>query len=211
MSRYLLIGSALLILFLGLSALVSTGNAPLHSMDIAVNNLGLSAQNSVLTSIMLSVTSLGAGTPLFVITIVLLILFIIAERWEAASGLALGYLLMGPLIAYLKGLFMIARPNMGAISSVGNWSFPSGHTTSIIVVFLIAAFGLDKIIKNRLLKIFSISMCGLVIFLVSLSRIYLGVHWLSDVLGGWLLAGGVVFIIVGVTLYRPTARTKINK
>jgi undecaprenyl-diphosphatase len=202
MSRYIIIGASLLILFLGLSALVSTGNVPLHSMDIAVNDLGLSAQNSVLTSIMSSITSLGTGTPLTVITIVLLILFIIAERWEAASGLALGYLSMGPLTAYLKELFMIARPNMPAISSVGNWSFPSGHTTGITIVFLIAAFGLDKVIKNRLLKIFSISTCGLVIFLVGVSRIYLGVHWLSDVLGGWLLAGGIGFIIVGVTLYR---------
>ncbi len=193
------IGIILLVAFLGLAILVSSQNPAVRGVDIAVNNIGLNAQSSVLTPIMLGITSLGDGGNLTIIVIFLLLLLMIAKEWRTAACLSLGFLFVSWLTVYLKNFFMIARPNMPLASSFGNWGFPSGHTTGATIVFLILTFGLARIVKNKPLKLVSISICGLIIFLVGVSRIYLGVHWFSDVVGGWLLAGGVGMVIVGVS------------
>ena len=195
------IGIILLVAFLGLAILVSSQNPAVHQIDVAVNNIGLNAQSSVLTPMMLGITSLGNGGKLTIIVIFLLLLLMIAREWRTAACLSLGFLFVNWLTVYLKNLFMIARPNMPLVSSFGNWGFPSGHTTGVTIVFLILTFGLARIVKNKPLKLVGISICGLIIFLVGVSRIYLGVHWFSDVVGGWLLAGGVALIIIGAGDY----------
>ena len=199
MYKKILLGAVLLVLFLNLAILVSSRNQTVHQIDVVVNNDGLSAQSSTLTPIMTGITSLGDGTNLTIIAIFLIIMLMIAAEWRIAACLALGLLSVSLLTTYLKNFFMIARPNMPLATSIDNWSFPSGHTTGVTIVFLILAFGLARIVKNKPLKITCVSICGLIILLVGISRIYLGVHWFSDVIGGWLFAGGVGMVIIGVS------------
>jgi undecaprenyl-diphosphatase len=146
---------------------------------------------------MYAITSLGNPGEIVFIVMGLLVIFMIARRWQIAACLGLGFLLTSSVTEYAKNFFRIARPNMPYATSVGNWSFPSGHTTGTTIVFLIVAFGLVAIIRNKALKVSCASLCGLIIFLVGISRIYIGVHWLSDVIGGWLFAGGIGLIVLG--------------
>ncbi len=67
--------------------------------------------------------------------------------------------------------------------------FPSGHAVFSLLFLGILAYLLFSHLQKKSWKIFSLIILGLLILLVGFSRIYLGVHWLSEVLGGYLIAG----------------------
>jgi undecaprenyl-diphosphatase len=125
-------------------------------------------------------------TSLLIITVVIAaILFLKNHRPE--SLLLLGA--MGGdalLVLVVKGIIQLPRPLDAIIADFG-FSYPSGHTAGTLVFFGTLAFLVWQHLKSTRAKV-SVGFC--VVFVVSLvgfSRMYLGVHWFSDVLGGVLL------------------------
>ena len=70
-------------------------------------------------------------------------------------------------------------------------SFPSGHSMGSFVVYFTLAAVLARMVERRREKLFFLGLAAMLSFLIGLSRIYLGVHYPSDVLGGW--AAGTVW------------------
>jgi undecaprenyl-diphosphatase len=104
-------------------------------------------------------------------------------------GAIVGGLVLGLV---LKSLFDRARPDLvphGSIVSTS--SFPSGHSMLSAVTYLTLGAVLARVQTTRLLKIYVITLAAILTFLVGASRVYLGVHWPSDVLAGW--SAGVVW------------------
>jgi len=102
----------------------------------------------------------------------------------------------------LKWIFHRTRPNeaLALIPSDG-YSFPSGHATmSVIFYGLIAYFLVSFVFRRRLWKMLSLFAFFLLIFLIGFSRIYLGVHWTSDIIGGWFL--GFSILLFALALFR---------
>lgn len=71
------------------------------------------------------------------------------------------------------------------LEKVNGYSFPSGHALATFVIYGLAAYFLAESLPNRRRLIFFITT--VLLLLIGLSRLYLGVHWPSDVLGGWLI------------------------
>jgi undecaprenyl-diphosphatase len=120
--------------------------------------------------------------------------------WDRRFGAALVMLVVPPLAgvgaSILKEAFDRPRPSLVAhLDHVGSDSFPSGHATGAVALLLLAAFLLGS--ENRLVWL---GIAGLVAVAVGLSRNMLGVHWPSDVLGGWML--GLAFVSLGVAIAR---------
>ena len=91
----------------------------------------------------------------------------------------------------LKILIQRIRPDLMIINEVG-YSFPSGHAMMSFAFFVLAMHYVYKFVKNKPLKILLISVFALIIVLIGFSRIYLGVHYLTDIIAGWLIS----FVII---------------
>jgi len=135
-----------------------------------------------------------------------LILLASAALWRASRRWAL---LLPALMAGTGGLQLVGkwaadRPRPNAAP----WGFPSGHVLSLAVFFGILAFLLVTLSeRRRRWRVSACLACGAAVGLVAASRIYLDVHWLSDVIGGFTLGTGYLLIAIGAaqTLARRAA------
>ncbi len=135
----------------------------------------------------------------------LLFLLQIGRRAEAAwlAGSTAGASLLN---AGLKSILHRPRPELVPhLAAVSNASFPSGHAMISAAIYLTIAAMLSETQPKRSARIFLMAFAGLLVLLIGCSRIYLGVHWPSDVLAGWCL--GSVWALVVFAVNR-TLRTR---
>ncbi|NLW51466.1 MAG: phosphatase PAP2 family protein [Candidatus Brocadiaceae bacterium] len=159
-----------------------------------------------LTGMVRDVTALGStGVLVFVTAAALGILLLVDERrgaWLLAASVGGGFLLSYLLKAWIGR----ARPEMAAPGVVAfGASFPSGHSTMSTVVYATIALLPARAHVRRALRLYLISIAVVLAALVGASRVYLGVHWLSDVLGGWCVGAAWVLLCrrVGRAAERP--------
>lgn len=135
---------------------------------------------------MLDVTALGGGTVL-VIVIALTSGYLAMRRLWLTMWLVLGGTISGSLaVALAKQLFARARPDLtDHLVTVSSASFPSGHAANSAIVYLTLATLIVQIVEERGSRHFILGGAALVVTAVGCSRVYLGVHWPSDVLAGW--------------------------
>jgi membrane-associated phospholipid phosphatase len=81
-------------------------------------------------------------------------------------------------------------------------SFPSGHMVRTVVVYGLLAFVIRRLARSRMVRALSVPVAIVIIVLMAFDRIYLDVHWESDVIGG-LLLGGIALVSATVWLDRP--------
>lgn len=136
---------------------------------------------------MLDFTSLGSST-LLSLVIVGATAFALTKRAYRIAFLAAGAPISGAiLVALLKVQFGRARPTLVDPMMVeSSASFPSGHTANSAIVYLTIAVLLMRVEKKPETRMFILMVAVLLTSLVGISRVALGVHWPSDVLGGWL-------------------------
>ncbi len=133
-------------------------------------------------------TSLG-DTWILITLAVVVVGFLLMQRKPGHALLVAGALGGGTLLSEsLKNLFGRDRPEAAyRIVEATSESFPSGHAMLSAVTYLTLGVLLARILERRRLKIYSLAVAAALTFIVGLTRIYLGVHWLSDVIAGWSL------------------------
>jgi undecaprenyl-diphosphatase len=103
----------------------------------------------------------------------------------------------------LKVIIMRPRPNPKLIFQLGQFtlpdSFPSGHVVFYVGFFGFVFFLIFKLIRHRRIKTLAILFCLFFIVLVGPSRIYLGAHWFTDVIGGYFL--GFLWLVLSINIY----------
>src|SRR5215469_10724195 len=191
--------TAAALIFAVLLILVRLRWAPLEAADhdAAAGINGLVAGNAALVSVVKAVTWLGSNGVLWTVVGAATVILAIRRRWRLAAYLLVtgaGALILDPVLKSLVGRLrpVVAHP---IAHGTGN-SFPSGHSLgsmvcygALLLVFLPAA-------RGRWRSAF-ITVIAVLVALIGISRILLGVHYLSDVLGAWAL--GITWL--GVTAF----------
>ena len=136
--------------------------------------------------------------------------YLLLERRRAEALLMAGSIGGASLVnAALKALVGRDRPEVVPhLVQVSSASYPSGHAMLSAVAYLTLAVLLARTRPNRTVRIYLVVVAVILVLLIGLSRCYLGVHWPSDVLGGWCLGsawGLAVWMIAGRL---PDARAK---
>jgi undecaprenyl-diphosphatase len=139
---------------------------------------------------MRDVTALGGVTVITLVSIVGVLAFLLHRRYRHALFLALTVSLAFVSSEGLKNLYGRPRPELVPHGSyVYSASFPSGHSTLSAATFLTLAVLIASLEPNRGTKRMVFALAGMLVLGIGFSRIYLGVHWPSDVLAGWCLGG----------------------
>lgn len=192
-----------------LLALAVVDQAPaIDSFNATINALVQGARGA-LDSFFVTITMLGDLLPMTALCLVVCAILAIARKWDSLAFFATNVLLAVVCVQALKFIFAVPRPGAETLVPIpGSFSFPSAHSFCSLIVFGMIGLLIFRALNRKGVSYNVAIVPGiiLVIFaiLIGISRIYVGVHWPSDVLGGWLLAG--MWLPFASALYTVGAR-----
>lgn len=169
-------------------------NNILKTFDLKIIDLIQSLENKYLTAFYQMITNIADTYQSIVIT-VLLVIFLYTKKYKReALFLAITMSICGIAMPLLKNIFSRERPNFYRLIKISGYSFPSGHTTAATTMYLtLAIIVLSNM--NKLNKYFVFGIVALGIIIIGTSRIYLGVHYPTDVIAGICLGISIVSIV----------------
>lgn len=144
------------------------------------------------------------GSAICLISITILLLIFIKDK-KISFSITLNLILATLFNQALKHIIQRPRPSKYNIINESGYSFPSGHSMISMAFYGFLIYLIHKNIKNKYLKTLLITILSLLIIAIGLSRIYLGVHYLSDVIGGFIIA------IIYLVIYIKITTNKMNK
>ena len=213
--RYALLRERRAIAFVALLALTflllsfAVHTPQLLRMDRAVTLEVQDAGNDGLTRLARGFTFLG-NIPVLIAVALAAAVFLLYERRPRAALLSVATLLSLPLNYLIKELIGRPRPDGELINvllpTVG-LSFPSGHAMGSVMVYGFLAFLAWVHVAAPGPRRFWTVTLALVPLGVSLSRVYVGAHWLSDVIGGWVAGLGLVLLLAEI--YQVSAKQEL--
>jgi len=154
-----------------------------------------------LPSAVRDVTALGSTT---VLTLVVLVTagFLVLRGRARTALLVLAATTLGALaVTLVKVLIGRSRPDLvGQLMEEASHSFPSGHAANSAIVYLTLATLLFPVVRGWRMRGFVLAVAMLLVALIGVSRVYLGVHWPSDVLAGWAFGASWALLWWGIEL-----------
>ncbi len=158
-----------------------------------------------LQRVMVDVTALGGGTVLTIITAIVVVYLIVIDKGSTAIFVAIVIAGGGAANEFLKSMFGRARPDLVAhLTEAYSSSFPSGHDMNSALTYLTLAALLARTQKDRRVRVFLLLVAILLTLAVGFSRVYLGVHWPTDVIAGWCVGAtwALIFSLIAHALQR---------
>lgn len=154
-----------------------------------------------LTSLAEGLTWFGRTLPVtvFSLAIMIALYFLLRHRWEL---LLFAVVMLGSttLNKVLKAVFHRERPNIHRLAEEAGFSFPSGHAMAAFALYGILAYLLWRHVNSVVGRVLLVLVCAAMFLGIGWSRIYLGVHYPSDVLGGYLASG--VWLLLSIAVYQ---------
>jgi undecaprenyl-diphosphatase len=195
-------------LFLGVLEDVVSGD-PLVRVDFGVYQILQGLRTPWGDRIMVFITELGDGAVIALVSLAVLAWLLWLRKWRIAAYWSAA-VVFGQLAALIFKLAMQrARPLANIYDGLSTYSFPSGHAVMSTVVYGFLAVLIARQL-SRAHRWAAYATASLLIAAIAISRLYLGAHWLSDVLGG--LSLGIVWVsLLGIAYYRHSAHIALPK
>jgi membrane-associated phospholipid phosphatase len=181
---------ALVVLLLAFLSLVTEDIVEGEELEVdsPVERFLIGRRTAGLTTLMRILTSLGSAQ----VVVPLLLAVGLLARWALGSWRPLGFLAItvgGATLTSTVIKLVVARPRptSGALVDALGYAFPSGHSTTGTAAWLAAAVVLASMTRAALVRVLLGTVAIVVVVLIGVSRVYLGVHAPTDVLGGWAI------------------------
>lgn len=169
--------------------------------DMQIITFLYNLRTPLLTSIMKSISFIGMDGIIFFSIIIPVIFYLKRRRHEAILFTIM--IVMGAVIDFLlKLITQRPRPTFAPLVIEHSFSFPSGHSMNSFIFFTTVAYFIYHFTHKKKISLLAFLVSAIIILVVGISRIYLGVHYPSDVLGGYLagLLWMASFIVIDKTL-----------
>ncbi|MEO8774369.1 MAG: phosphatase PAP2 family protein [Gelidibacter sp.] len=172
----------------------------LADYDHQITEYVISYRSPALTKYFVFVTHVGDvyGYAIFLAALTLMSIYVF-KSWKYTVQIVFVLLLSAISNLMLKRFVDRARPGIEHMVSVETLSYPSGHAMSAMAFYGFLMYLFYRFKMNLFLKIGIILLLGLLIFSIGLSRIYLGVHFPSDIAGGYI--AGFIWVVFCVLLF----------
>ena len=185
-----------LVLFVLLTIATFTGL--IKPIDEGMQSFILKIRNDHLTDIFTIVTNLGGAYALLAITTLLVL---IKRNKKTSLFIAINLVVVFLISQIFKFIFRRSRPAEIFLVSASGYSYPSGHMMVSSAFYFYILYLIWITIKNKMIKIILTIMTTVLILLIGFSRIYLGVHYTTDVFGGLLLAIAYLILFIRITTH----------
>ena len=194
--------------FLDIAESLQEESPVLHEIDSLTHAWARDARTSGATLFFTTLTLIGTPVGLGVLVLIVCIFLAIKNRFRWAAYLIVTTTLGGLLNLQLKSFFARARPELAeALRDAHGYSFPSGHAMGSAVCFGALAYLAMRTIPRWRYRAAAIAFACTMILAISASRIYLGVHWISDVGAG--IAAGLIWVIAATVAYETMRRIRL--
>jgi undecaprenyl-diphosphatase len=162
------------------------------------------------TEAMIDITALG-GTTVLTLIAALVAGYLLVDRKPHVAAFTVAAVGGGALVSsFLKWLYARTRPDVVEhLVGISSASFPSGHAMNSAVVYLTLAVLLARTQQDRWVRVYLIAVAMALTLTIGFSRIFLGVHWPSDVMAGWTV-GGLWAVLCSIVAKALQARRRIE-
>lgn len=185
---------SLLIIFGFFVCEIVTNNILIY--DNAIYNFIINTfESDIMTKVLKLITQLG-GVLYF--TILSFLVVVLAKRKKTKLLIPINIGLGTIINLIIKEIIKRPRPSVTRLVNESGYSFPSGHAMTSIAFYGFLIYLIYKRIQNKYLKWALIIVLCILIFLIGFSRIYLGVHYASDVISGFI--AGAIYLIIFIKI-----------
>ncbi len=166
--------------------------------NLAYNLIVLKLRNDNLTKVMKLITKLSNTKTILIISIILTIIVSLLKNIKIASLIPINLGIVALINQGLKHIFQRPRPIGFRLIEIGGFSFPSGHAMASTAFYGLLIYLAYKLIKNKTIRNILIVINILIIIGIGISRIYLGVHYCSDVIVGICIS--LIYLILYIKI-----------
>jgi membrane-associated phospholipid phosphatase len=195
--------AAMVAVVIALGVAVEAG-ADLVTFDRAANQTVHDHAMQPVTGWVFVLSALGSTYVLIGVVLSAALGLMLRGRWRASATLVVAYVITDATVAVVKLIVSRPRPD-ASLTEASGFSFPSGHSAMSMVVYGCLAFALARAVRGFPRVAFALAG-GLLVVAIGLSRIYLGVHYPSDVIAGWT-TGAAILIVTWMLAGRLRPRT----
>ena len=170
----------------------------IFAFDGIIYNFLLNHRNNILNNFFKIMTNFGSAEFLIPLTI-LCIICIKNKKYKIM--LPVNLIVITSLNIILKNVFVRQRPNELRLIEETGYSFPSGHAMASTAVYGLLLYIVFREVKNKKIRNIACILLAILIFIIDMSRIYVGVHYASDVIAGTCLS--IAYLILFIQIMKP--------
>lgn len=194
--------------FLDLAERLHRESSQMHRVDREVHDWARAAEATGETTFFTIFTIIGTPLGLGIIVLIVSALLAMRGRWRWAAYLVFTVGVGGLINLQLKGYFARARPDLAeALRHASGYSFPSGHAMGSTVCFAALSYLAVRAIQNWRGRAAAVAFAVSMIAAICSSRVYLGVHWISDIGAG--VAAGTIWFVTTTVAYETFRRIRL--